>query len=292
MALPRGQKKRAIGVGPKVNPNPRPPNEPRARARFEASKVHQLQKRIHQRRLEAQKKKQQQQTKKPTTATPTPGQPTFAPPTDPRDEQYWTDYAQLNFNKDLALRQYGEQDVADRTAYEQQLLARTQDEPLETQRMREGANVGGMIYSTAHQEDLGQLGKEQFLQRDEINTAYRDAVTQRALDTERTQGQYNIDMLGISADARARATQAELSRPGPTPPPAQYGPPPSQKKKKPYPIPHQQDINRIQAAQKALKNRAERLQKRRSSSQGTKTKKRITTRLHKVQKKRKYLSQF
>lgn len=221
---------------------------------------------------------------------PKPGEkpPAFAPPVDPRDDQYWLDVTQLTFNKDLQLQGLNTQGVFDSTAHDLALLNRSQQEPLEVQRLREQANVGGSIYSTATQEDLGQLGKQQFAQKADIENAYNRALADRALQEQGIKGQYGIDQQQALATATARAAANELNRPGP-PVNAKYKSPKQQGKS--YDIPHQKDIQKIHSTQKALRKRVGTLKERRSGATEAQ-RKAINARIKRINAKRKYLSRF
>lgn len=134
---------------------------------------------------------------------------------DPRDDQYWRDYAQINFTQSQGLSGLNTQDIYSRTAYEQALQRRSFDEPVEVQRERENANVGGTIYSTAHQEDLGRLAQSQFQTRRDLETDFNQGAADRALQRQGLTGQAQIDLANALAASVGRVSQVEGSRPGP-----------------------------------------------------------------------------
>jgi hypothetical protein len=251
----------------KVNQDPRPPNEPRHR-------------------VDRARRARDNRNKKPQSQP----QINTAGPVDPRDDQYWRDYTQLNFNKDLNLSQLNTEDVYANTAYQAALQRRSFDEPLEVQRMREQANVGGTIYSTAHQENLGLLGQEQFQTRSDLENAYNQALADRALQRQGIQGQYNLDTQNAFAAGAARASQEELQRPAPYLPPPTFPAPHEQNKG--YNLPHQKDLQRITAARQALRKRVGLLQTKRGRSDSSAQREALARRIRSINKKRQYLSKF
>lgn len=207
-------RRRRTGI-PRVNQNPRPPNEQKPRIGISGNTAVSSS-RDRQRNVGTS---QGNFGKPPPTQNPgapaSSSGPAFAPPVDPRDARYWNDVAQINFNRDQSLAALNSQGVFDQQAYEQALLQRTQAEPLEVQREREAANAAGAIYSTATQEDLGQLAKQQFLTRADLSGTYNQSVTQRALQQQQLQGQSAFDIQNAYFAAAQRAAEAEANRPAP-----------------------------------------------------------------------------
>jgi hypothetical protein len=206
-----------------VDPNPRPPNEPKyglrqnqpAGSRIGVSGNQKAHAGIGVAKNKALKTKANGGAT-PAASSPTGGGSTvFAQPVDPRDSQYWRDLAQLNFNKDIGLQRFGTEDVQDKIRNERELADRKYQDPREVQHLREGANVGGRIYSTATQEDLGNLAQQQFQAKAGIEEAYRNAIANRAMERNELTKGYNLGVGNIYSEAVDRALAKELERAGP-----------------------------------------------------------------------------
>jgi hypothetical protein len=214
MALRRGR-----NSIPSVNPNPRPPNEPRPRlsqAQPVSARVGLGQARDANASRKNVGKPQAGNRSTPgaqsPAASPPPAAPQLAPPTDPRDARYWQDLAQLEFNKNIGEQQFNTEDVFDKTRYGREKSHLDYLAPIEIQRLREGANTGGAIYSTATQENLGNLGQEQFQRRASLDETFQQALSMRALQRNELIGNYNLGSQNLGLEAAERASAAEAER--------------------------------------------------------------------------------
>lgn len=224
---------------PKVNPNPRPPNEPKFGI-GQAQPVHTNHIGIannhparpgqgisQNKALPGKgKHKPNYQASNVQVAPPQPSSPTghtpFAPPVDPRDSQYWADVTQLNFNKEVMENKFARENTASEIGHEAALKERAYAEPLEVNALNQRDNVGGIIYSTAHQENLGNLGIEQFRQRNAIDQAYQEALNKRAFEREQAESEFGEGRSKAYREGAERASGRELEREGPEEP---YGTP-------------------------------------------------------------------
>lgn len=211
----RGRRGR-LGIPP-VNPNPRPPNEQRiGRAtaltqRAGVGDARQIRQGIGSGTAVAGP------GARPTGGTTPPPTSATAPPPDPRDDQYWRDITRLQFERNSGLAQLNTEGVFARTSYEQALAARARSEPLEQLNLRQQANRGGAIYSTATSEALGQLAQNQFQQRSELESEFNADRISREMEMNALRQGYSIDEAQALGDAVARTAQLEANRPPPVP---------------------------------------------------------------------------
>jgi hypothetical protein len=222
---------------PPVNPNPRPPNEPKyglANNQPAGSRVGVGQNKPvykQQAGIGGGKALGGKSGGVPTATAPSPASGSFAAPVDPRDSQYWRDMAQLNYNKEVANMRFNTSEQFDKSQYERDVANRNYLDPIEVQRNRESANVGGTIYSTSHQEDLGNLAQQQFQTRAGMSEAYQRAIAERANDKWANEQGYELGNQGAYGEATERAARAESERPGPYVEPPNYASAQQQAKK-------------------------------------------------------------
>lgn len=205
-----------VGQIQKVNPNPRPPNEPRIGNNYAPG-----QKGL----ASAQPAKAQgiaiggnQVVNKPgpgnnlnrgvnsnSPAAPAPPSPGVAPAPDPRDSSYWEEIAQNNLTRIAMSNRLEESGQLDKSGYERNLHQLEYEAPNENRRLRENANVNGAIYSTSTREDEGNLAQQQYNRRAGLGEEFSQRQLERAkekdlLDKEYGNGQNsNYGQLGINA---------------------------------------------------------------------------------------------
>lgn len=212
---------------PAVNPNPRPPNEVNGGVRLVGAQPKRNQD------SHAPSKGTSNQPNKTSGGgtgggtsgganTPPSTQPAFAPPVDPRDAQYWRERAQLNYMNEIDEANTNAANAFDKVSEEASLKQRDYLEPRETQELRKADNSQGLIYSTTHQERLGELGQQQFSQRQSIIDAYQKALLDRSIGLKERQGERMGSEGDILSGATERATQNELNRPEPNVPAPNY----------------------------------------------------------------------
>jgi hypothetical protein len=207
---------------PAVNPNPRPPNEPRPRvsaaqpagARVGVGQARPAGSRTGLGNNRAVSRPTKQGANPATSAPPASGSPPpqFAPPTDPRDARYWQDLAQLEFNKNIGEQKLNTEDTFEKTRFGREKSNLDYLAPIEVQRLREGANNAGAIYSTSTQEDLGNLGQEQFQRSAGLSEAFQQALSMRALQRNELLGNYNLGSSNLNLEAAERTSAAEAER--------------------------------------------------------------------------------
>lgn len=208
---------------PAVNPNPRPPNEPKYGLRNNQpanSKVGlQGNKGLPQPKPgkgpNTGKKGQQGQGGNPAPAPLPAAFSPGSPAVDPRDAEYWRNQAILEFNRTQGVRNLDTEDVFERTSYERDKANREYLNPIEIRKLKENANTEGAIYSTATQEDLGNLGQQQFQQLSGITEAYQRALAMRANQRKGLQEEYDLGGRNLYSEAIERQAGRELERPGP-----------------------------------------------------------------------------
>lgn len=212
---------------PRVNPNPRPPNEPRPNTggtqapKFRNNNTTGLggQQTARASHPGVGSNKAVEGPPRPApsaTATAAPSPPpaaALAPPIDPRDSQYWKDYASLKFENDLAMKQLDTEDVFAKSAFDREKAARDYQAPLEVNDLRQGANVGGRIYSTGTQEKLGNLAQEQFGRNTSALEAYQAALNERSTKRGELKSGYERALHELLEGATERGSEGEINRP-------------------------------------------------------------------------------
>lgn len=196
-----------IGQIQKVNPNPRPPNEPKGAIsnNFQPSKKG---------LASAQPAKagaktgigvsNNQVANKPgpgnnaaNTSTPGPvAAPAPAAPVDPRDSTYWEEIAQINLNRTAGMNRLEEAGVLADTSLKRQTGVFDYNDPLENMRLRENANVAGGIYSTRTREDEGNLAQEQYARRAGLKEDFDRSSLERAKEKDLLSKEYGTGLNG------------------------------------------------------------------------------------------------
>lgn len=214
---------------PAPNPNPRPPNEVHGGVRLVGTQPKAA---VANNQVAKGNKDQHQKTPpkaNPSGAgggggaqTPPSTQPAFAAPVDPRDAQYWREKAQLNYMSTIDTENTNAANAQSKIEEEAQLKQREYLEPRETQELTKGDNAGGLIYSTTHQERLGELGQQQLGQRLGITNAYQKALLDRSISLKEREGERIGNEGDILSGAEERAANNELNRPEPYTPAPNY----------------------------------------------------------------------
>jgi hypothetical protein len=216
----RAYRRSKLGI-PRVNPDPRPPNEPRGnKGRDNQSKnrygnVNSINK------PKAGQKNKPGNNGKPGGSSPTQqDQPTKVEPLygnaiDPRDSEYWRNLVVLTQNKDNQLSQLNTEETYSRTAYERALQDLTLQQPRDELSYREGANQAGAFYSSKTGEGLGQIKQEYFLRRSDTEQNFNKEQSLRELMRRAIEQGYTAEEAALLAEATERQAMGELDREAP-----------------------------------------------------------------------------
>ena len=205
-------RKSKLGV-PKVNPDPKAPNEPKSKQKGQSN--------VGKGKQNGNKPGQKPDKPKPSSPQAPgagggqPAQSPFAPPVDPRDSQYWSDVVSLQFNKNAELQGLGLEESFGNTNYQEALRKLNFQEPKDVLARQEGANRAGEFYSSKTGEDIGGIATNYFEQRSGLARNKQQEDAMRNLTRNLVENGYTVDQAAAYASAVGRQSDAESDRPMP-----------------------------------------------------------------------------
>ena len=210
-----GLKKSKLSL-PKVNPDPRPPNE---------SGVNSGGGQDNQSKSSTPKSHYSPKPpKSPSSPTapkgtlgdaPTTATATYANPIDPRDSTYWEEQVRLLSDRDTNLQNLNLQQTYSNTAFQEALGNLARQKPKDILSTQENANRGGRFYSSKTGEDIGQIEQNYFQQQSGLTRTKEQEDNLREIARKAIEQGYTKDEAAALAAAADRAAQAEKNRPAP-----------------------------------------------------------------------------
>lgn len=144
-------------------------------------------------------------------ASYTAGQSSNNTPPDPRDEQYYRDKANLLFKKQQEENRLRTEGILSQNNYEEALSSLNRQEPKDKLATKIAASRAGNLFSSTHQEDLGTLQQNYFLQRSDMaRTKAQEDIARETARSYLEQG-YSLDDAALLAEAADRETARQAA---------------------------------------------------------------------------------